>query len=121
MILAYLKPPLPSDLRHTFRIKNLYPMPSYQHFSNPTSLKNKGLGLSSINQTTFIVNSNTNSEVITLLYPYKFGGGKLALLCQYVIRANNLDLLIKDHIPVVIVLVDNNLILKKTISRANAM
>lgn len=82
------------------------------------SFRAKKLRLSSINQIFSIVNDGTSSEVITLLYQYKFGDSNRVPLYQYAFGGDDPTLLMECHVLVVIVLVGCNFAQWKTTSRA---
>ncbi len=118
-----LKPPPPLDLRPILNIRptihacdwDLHPLSICQRFtSNPTKFWSKRFKLLHIPQ----LNSGTSSEVVTLLYQYKFRGDNLALLYQHTFRDNNLVLLIKYYIQVVVVFEGGTSHYYKTTSRA---
>ena len=75
------------------------------------SLGAKGLRTTLNQSASSIANGGTSSEVITLLYQYEFRGGNLALLYQSAFGADNVVLLMKCHVQVVVVLGGDNLAL----------
>lgn len=98
-----------SDLQSILLIKLIFLSVLQKLMSNFTSLDVKGLYY--YQSIFFIIEDSLSLKVVTSLNQYKFRGDNHVLTYKYAFKADNLALLMKNYMHVMIVLRNNNFIL----------